>query len=475
MMGVSRRGEGRRFVLVPLEPEENCDLGVNRHLRLLRPSRRAARGGYSSRVHASAAVGGRGLTMEVIHPVCCGLDVHKKSVAACLRRSGEKRGTREDIVRTFGTTMRELLLLLDWLTEAGCAHVAMESTGIYWRPVYEVLEGSVELLLVNPQHMKAVPGRKTDVRDCQWIARLLENGLLRGSFVPPPRIRELRELTRSRRQVIEERARQANRLQKILETANIKLGDVATDVLGVTGREILRALVAGRGNPKKLASFARGALRNKREQLAEALVCRFTEHHAFLVETVLNHVEFLEGQIAGFDRRIEEKTLPFAAELERLDTIPGVGRRSAEQILAEIGADMSRFPSARQLASWAAICPGSNESAGKRRTGRTRRGNRWLRSTLVECARAGSRKRDSYLAAQYRRLAPRRGDKRAIVALAHSILVAAWHILQHRVVYVDLGRNYFDDLDRERLVRYHRRRLTELGFDVNLEPKALAV
>lgn len=400
--------------------------------------------------------------MEVLYRVCSGLDVHKKTVAACLRGPGPK-GTRTEEIRTFGTTTRELLQLADWLTGAGCTHVAMESTGVYWRPVYQILEGRVELLLVNAQHIKTVPGRKTDVKDCQWIARLLEHGLLRASFVPPAPFRELRELTRYRRQLVEDRARDANRVQKVLETANIKLAAVATDVLGTSGRAMLKALIAGERDAEKLAALAQGLLRKKAAQLREALVGRVTDHHAFMLQGLLSHIEFLDQQIARFDARIVAQTRPFAAALERLDTITGVARRSAEQILAELGDDMSRFPTAAHAASWTGICPGNNESAGKRKSGRTRKGNRWLRATLVECARGAVRARHGYLAAQYHRIARRRGDKTAITAVGHSILVIAWHLLRNGGSYRNLGHEYFDRLDRDRLVRYHTRRLAELG------------
>lgn len=411
--------------------------------------------------------------MEILYHACCGLDVHKKTVAACLRQPGPK-GKRAEEVRTFGTTTRELLRLADWLTAAGCTHVAMESTGVYWRPVYHLLEDHFELLLVNARHVKTVPGRKTDVKDCQWIAQLLEHGLLRASFVPPTPFRELRELTRYRRQLIEEHTRQANRIQKVLETANIKLGDVAADVLGASGRAMLKALVAGVRDPEQLASLARGQLRQKDAQLREALAGRCTDHHAFMLANLLNHTEFLEQQIQLFDRRIEVAVRPFAPALERLDTITGVARRSAEQILAELGADMTRFPTAAHAASWAGVCPGNHESAGKRKSGKTRKGNRWLRATLVECARGAVRAKSSYLAAQYRRLAGRRGDRRAIVAVGHSILVAAWHILRYGVDYRDLGHNYFDRLNRDHRIRYYTRRLAELGVIVPPAPAAPA-
>jgi transposase len=409
--------------------------------------------------------------MKVYYAVCCGLDIHKKTVVACLRRP-DVDGGRVATVRTFGTTTSALSELAKWLSDAGCTHVAMESTGIYWRPVYQILEEQMTVLLVNAAHVSKVPGRKTDVKDCEWLAQLLEHGLLRGSFIPPPHIRELRELTRSRRQLINTHSRAANRVQKVLETANIKLGDVATDVLGGSGRAMLKALIAGERDAAVLADLARGRLRDKRSALEEALVGRFTDHHAFILGSLLAELEFLEDQIRAHDARIAERSSALASAFQRLDTIPGVARRAAEQIVAELGDDMTRFPTPAHAASWTGICPGNHESAGKRRTVRTTKGNRWLRATLVECARGAVRKRDCYLAAQYRRLAKRRGDKRAIVAVAHSILAAAWHILHDGVDYRELGGSYFDSLQRDQLIRYHRRRLADLGIIVVTEPAA---
>ena len=407
--------------------------------------------------------------MEIVYQVCCGLDVHKKSVTACLRSSGPK-GKRKKETRTFRTTTSALLELSTWLSEAGCTHVAMESTGVYWRPVWNVLEGAFTLLLVNARHVKMVPGRKTDVKDSEWIAELLEHGLLRSSFVPPPPIRELRELTRYRKQLIQERAREANRVHKVLETANIKLGCVATDILGVSGTAMIKALIAGERDGEHLAQFARRALRDKHEELRDALTGRFTQHHAFMLEQLMHHIEFLERQITEFDQRIAEAMHPFDEKLERLDRIVGVGRRGAEQIVAELGVDMNQFPTAAHAASWTGLCPGNNESAGKRKSGKTTHGNRWLREALVECARGAAFKKDSYFRAQYHRLAKRRGDKKAIVAVAHSILVAAYHILKRGTEYQDAGHGYFDQIDRERLTRYHQHRLAQLGFEVTLRP-----
>jgi transposase len=339
--------------------------------------------------------------------------------------------------------------------------------------VYQILEERMTVLLVNAAHVSRVPGRKTDVKDCEWIADLLEHGLLRGSFVPPAPLRDLRELTRARRQLIEIHSREANRVQKVLETANVKLGDVATDVLGQSGRAMLEALIAGERDPVTLAGLAQGRLRQKRAALEQVLVGRFTDHHAFMLRSLLTHLTFLEEQIREFDQRIADATQSLTPALEHLDTIPGVARRSAEQILAELGDDMARFPTAAHAAAWTGICPGNHESASKRRQARTRKGNRWLRCTLVECARGAVRKRNCYLAAQYRRLAKRRGDKKAIVAVAHSILVAAWHILRNGVEYRELGGQYFDRVQRERLLHYYQRRLVDLGVSVMLvEPVA---
>jgi transposase len=375
-------------------------------------------------------------------------------------------------VRTFGTTTRELRQLADWLTAAGCTHVVMESTGVYWRPVYNLLEASFTLSLVNAQHVKMVPGRKTDVRDSEWLAQLLELGLLRGSFVPPAAQRELRDVVRYRKRLIEERAREANRILKVLETANIKLGSVVTTVLGVSARAMLKALIAGAGTPEELAELAQRSLRRKRPALAEALTGRVTAHHRFMLDHLLRHIEFLDEAITTYDRHIAALTAAHADALARLDTIPGVARRTAETIVAELGCDMTRFPTAGHAASWAGLCPGNHESAGKRLSGRTRFANRVLRQALVESARGAVFKRDSYLAAQYRRLIKRRGDKKAIVAVAHSILVIAYHILRDGGSYRELGGNYFDHLNAQRLTRYHTQRLTALGYAVTLTKSA---
>jgi transposase len=409
--------------------------------------------------------------MEVLFERCCGLDVHQATVVACLRRPGT-RGRRTSEVRTFGTTTAELLTLADWLTAEGVSHAAMESTGVFWKPVFNILEGQVEVILVNAQHIKAVPGRKTDVRDCEWIAQLLEHGLLRASFIPPPPIRELRDLTRHRTVLVHQRVSEANRVQKLLETANIKLKLVVTDVLGASGRAILRALIAGERDTAVLAELAKGSLRQKRARLAEALRGRITPHHTFLLEEVLAHIEYLEGTIARLDRRIGEVIAPYADHVAHLQSIPGVDRDAAETIVAEVGVDMTRFPSAGHLASWVGICPGNYESAGKRQRGTTRKGNRWLKTMLVECGWGAGRARRTYLGAQYARLSRRRGKKKAAMAVGHSILVAAYHILRDRVPYRDLGPDHFDRLASQRLTRHYLHRLEQLGHRVTIEPAA---
>jgi transposase len=409
--------------------------------------------------------------MDVLYERGCGLDIHKQTVVACLLVS---RGTRQPAkeVRTFGTMTDDLLALADWLAAAGCTHVAMESTGVYWKPIWNLLEGQFALLLVNARHVKAVPGRKTDVTDAEWLADLLRHGLLRGSFVPDRPQREVQELTRYRTSLVQERAAEVNRVQKTLEGANLKLGDVATDVMGVSGRKILRAIIAGASDATALAELAQGRLRDKRPALAAALRGQIGAHQRFLLAQQLAHIEQLEATIAAVSAEIAERLRPFAAEQARLQTIPGVGQRTAQVILAEIGADMSRFPSAGHLASWAGMCPGNNESAGKRRSGQTRKGNLALRAALIEAAHAAARSKGTYLAAQYRRLAARRGAKKAAVAVGHSILVSVYHLLRDGEDYHDLGGNYFDERDRQAVERRLVRRLEALGHTVTLAPAA---
>jgi transposase len=370
---------------------------------------------------------------------------------------------------------RDLRALADYLQSWGVTHVAMEATGVLWKPVWNVLDGRFTLLLVNPRHLKKVPGRKTDVSDAQWIAQLLECGLLQGSFVPPRPVRELRDLTRHRAQLTAEHTRVANRVHKLLEDTNVKLGAVASDVLGVSGRMMLRAMLNGETDAGKLADLALGKLREKIPQLRLALEGHCTEHHRFLLRRLLSHLNYLESQIEEFSKRIgpELDKLLSVQKQQRLDAIPGIGRISIENVIAEIGPDMGVFPDEHHLSSWTGICPGNEESAGKRLRSRTRKGNRWLRRALAEAAWAASHKKDSYLAAQYRRLATRRGKKRALLAVGHSIVKIIYHMLKKDVEYKDLGAEYFDRLQPERLKRYLVKRLEHLGYRITLEPSNL--
>jgi transposase len=405
--------------------------------------------------------------MEVVYERCAGLDVHRDTVVASVIIPAGRE------LRTFGTVTDELLALADWLLALGVTHVAMESTGVYWKPIYNLLEGTgLELLVVNARHIKAVPGRKTDVRDAEWIADLLRHGLLRGSFIPDRGQRELRELVRYRRRLIEERAREAERLHKTLEGANIKLGAVASNILGASGRAMLTALVEGRDDPEVLAAMAKGRLRDKHDRLVAALRGLIGPHQRRLLATQLRHIDFLEAEIVGLSSEIEERMRPFAAALALADSIPGVGQRTAEGILAEIGVDMTRFPTSAHLASWARMCPGTDESAGKRKSGATGAGNVWLRAALVEAAHAAARTKGTYLAAQYRRIAARRGAKRAAVAVGHSILVALHQMLSTGAMYEDLGATWFDERDRRAIVRRSVQRLEGLGYKVTLETAA---
>ncbi len=407
--------------------------------------------------------------MQVIYPCCCGLDIHKKFVVACLLTTSADGQTRKE-VRTFGMMTDDLLALLDWLAASGCSHAAMESTSSYWRPVYNLLEGQLALVVANAYHVKAVPGRKTDVKDAEWLADLLRHGLIRGSFIPSPAQRHLRDLTRYRTHLVEERARLTNRLQAVLEDANVKLASVVTDVRGVSARAILEALLAGTTDPALLADLARGRLRAKRAELARAVVGRFTDHHAFLLTEHLSHLDYLEEAMERVSAEIAARLREDVAAIELLDTVPGISARSAEVLLAELGADLSRFPNAKHLASWAGMCPGNAESGGKRLSGKTRKGNQALRQVLIEIAHVASKTKDTYLAAQYRRLAARRGKKRALVALGHTVLVIIYHILTRRQPYHELGVAYFDQLDRQRVEQRLVRRLERLGYAVSLQP-----
>jgi transposase len=410
--------------------------------------------------------------MDVIYARCCGLDIHKKTVVACLISSAPGQQPQTE-VRTFRTMTAELLLLADWLQAAGCTHVAMESTGVYWRPVYNLLEGLFTLLVVDAQHIKAVPGRKTDVKDADWIAELLRHGLLRGSFIPAKPQRQLRELTRHRTTLVQDRARVINRLQAVLEDANIKLAAVVTDIRGVSARAMLEALIVGERDVTVLADFARGRLRAKRDQLEEALQGYCTPHHSFLLTEYLSQIDYLDDAIARVSTMIAQYLEAEQEAIALLDTIPGVSQRTAEILLAEIGTDMTRFPSAKHLASWAGMCPGHYDSGGKRLSGKTRKGSRWLRQVLVEAAHVAAKTKQTYLAAQYRRIAARRGKKRALMALGHTILIIVYHLLTRKQPYQDLGAAYFDTRDQRRIEHRLVQRLERLGYRVSLQPNTL--
>jgi transposase len=409
--------------------------------------------------------------MDVLYAYCCGLDIHKKFVVACLLITG-LNGTVQKEIRTFSTMTADLLKLMDWLRQMGCTHIAMESTGCYWRPVYNLLEGQFQVWVVNAYHIKAVPGRKTDVKDAEWIADLLRHGLLRASFIPSSDQRHLRDLTRYRTHLVEERARLTNRLQAVLEDANVKLASVVTDIRGASARAILEALMAGEANPAVLAELARGRLRSKREALAQAVVGRFTAHHAFMITEQLSHLDYLDEAMERVSAEIAQRLQEEQAAIDLLDTIPGVSRRTAEIVIAELGTDMHQFPSAEHLASWAGLCPGNAESGGRRLSGKTRHGSAWVRQVLIEVAHVASKTKETYLAAQYRRIAARRGKKRALVAVAHTVLVIIYHILSKREPYRELGANYFDAQDRQRTQHRLVHRLERLGYTVTLQPTA---
>jgi transposase len=411
-------------------------------------------------------------TVELLVTRCAGLDVAKDEVVACVRVPAGKGGRRQE-VRTYPTFTSGLEALAGWLAAEAVTQVVMEATGQYWKPVWQVLEErGFQLLLVNARQVKILPGRKTDVADAAWLAELLEHGLLRGSFVPPAPIRELRDLTRYRKRLIQTHTAEVQRIQKTLEDAGIKLDSVAADVVGASGRAMLAALVAGERDPQVLAELAKGRLRTKLPQLRQALRGRFGDHHALLVRLALTHLEHLEGTIAVLDRRVEEVLVPFARARDRLDTITGVGKRAAETIVAEIGVDMTVFPTAGHLASWAGRCPGNNLTGGKRRSGKSTKGNRWLGEVLTECAWAAARSRDSYLSAQFWRLARRIGKKKAAMAVGHSILVIAWHLLTDDCDYADLGGDYFVRRDADRARQRAVAQLQALGYQVTLQPLA---
>jgi len=405
--------------------------------------------------------------MEVMYERCCGLDVHKKNVTACVITPEGKE------IRTFGTMTDDLLKMADWLKEKGCSHVAMESTGVFWKPVYNLLEMvGIETLVVNAQHIKTVPGRKTDVKDAEWIADLLQHGLLKGSYIPGREQRELRELVTYRRSLIEERAREGNRIQKVLEGANIKLASVAADILGTSARSMIEAIIADIDDPRVLSGLAKGRMKSKREELESALKGLIGPHQKMLLSDQLEHVDFLDRKIAELDAEIERRTRPFEESLEFLDRIPGVGRRTSEEIVAVIGTDMSRFPSDGHLSSWAGVSPGNNESAGKRKPAKSLKGNLLLKRALVSAAHAAARTKDTYLSAQYHRIAARRGAGRAAVAVAHTILVIVYYILKRHEPYKELGADYLEKRKEDTTLRRALATLETLGYRVQIEKVA---
>lgn len=406
--------------------------------------------------------------MDVVYERCAGGDVHKKTVVMAIIVPDSQGGCQQE-TRTFGTMTADLLALSDWLLTHGITHIALESTGEYWKPIFNILEDNFQVLLVNAQQVAKVPGRKTDVTDAGWLADLLRHGLLRASFIPPVGQRDLRELTRYRSTFVRERATLINRVHKVLESANIKLTSVATDVTGVSARAMLDALIAGQASPTAMAELARGRMQNKREQLAQALQGRVKPHHRFVLTELLCQIDSLDETIARFDEQIKEYCAPFAQAVNLWDTIPGVARTAAEIIVSEMGTDMSRFPSADHCAAWAGVAPGNNESGGKRRSGKARKGNQALRAALVQAAHAAARTKNTYLSAQYHRLAARRGNKKALLAVAHSILVIGYHLVLRKEPYRELGSNYFDQIRPEATAQRLVKRLQRLGFSVTLQ------
>jgi transposase len=408
--------------------------------------------------------------MEVLHQRCAGLDVHKATVVGCLRV--QERGRVRHEIRRWGTTTAELLALGDWLRQAGCTHVAMEATGVYWKPVWHILEGELDLLLANPAHIRNVPGRKSDVNDATWIADLLAHGLIRASLVPPGPIQALRDLTRTRKQLMREIGQHKQRIQKVLEDANVKLASVVSDVFGESGRRMLKALSAGETDPSQLAALRDGRLTASRETLAAALHGKVTAHHRFLLSQHLGTIAHLEQTVAAFERQIEAVAAPFNPAVACLVTIPGISVTAAHVIIAEIGVDMSRFATAAHLRSWAGLCPQLNESAGKVMSRRLRHGAPWLKTVLVQCAWAATRNKNNYLHAQFVRLRARRGPQKAIIAVAASILTTAYYLLRDQVAYRDLGSLYFARMDKERTAQRLARRIKELGYEVEIRKAA---
>jgi len=401
--------------------------------------------------------------VEIVVERACGMDIHKDNITACILTSNGKE------IQTFPTKTVFLLQLIDWIKQHECTHVAMESTGVFWKPIVNLLEAeSIEFLVVNAQHMKALPGRKTDVKDSEWIAKLLRHGLLKASFIPDRNQRELRELVRYRRSIIEERARQHNRIQKVLEGANIKLSSVVSDIMGVSSRDMLHAIADGEDDPEKLANFARRTMKRKKDELELALHGYVNPHQRLMIKTILTHIDFLSEQITVLDQEVATRVVPFSDDVERLDSVPGIATRMAEQILAEIGTNIKKqFPSAAHLCSWAGLVPGHNESAGKRKSAKSKNGNKYLKSALVEAAHSVAASKN-YLGAMYRRTAARKGRKGAAISVAHAMLRIAYYLLTREEMYVDLGEDYFDKQKQQSIVKYAVRRLENLGYSVTI-------
>jgi transposase len=411
--------------------------------------------------------------MEAIIERCCGIDVHKKNIVVCLA-VGKPHEKPKTTIRTFTTMTRDLLACRDWLVSEGCTHAVVESTGVYWKPVFNILEDSMEVILANARDVKNVPGRKTDVKDCEWLAQLLRHGLVKGSFIPPKPIRELRDLTRYREKLTQKRSSEINRLQKFLEDANIKLSSVATDINGVSSRNMIYHLIQDDMSPQEMADLAKGRLRNKIEDLEKSLEGYITDHHRLILKLTLQMIASYDEAIEQLNKEIGKRMEPFHKESEGVQTIPGVKKKFAERIIAEIGVDMSRFPSDAHISSWAGASPGNNESAGKRRSGKATQGNKWLKSALVEAAWAASRTKKTYLSARYRRLAARRGKKRAALAVGHTILIMAYHIIKEQRTYNELGADYFDRLNEKHLINRLTSRIMALGYEVEVKKLPVA-